>query len=126
MKSNVIKNTDENTTNKFLGSYITSMHTFPDRSYISIGVKDGTETIYIMIFKKCGYGNKKYDNPTVKIVMDAFSKGIPIAFVYTESKQSNVMVCAYTNFSVDTSRVQTVVAAVEDFAEVTDDGDLPF
>ena len=132
MKSNVIKNTDENTTNKILGSYITSMHTFPDRSYISIGVKDGTETIYIMIFKRCGYGNKKYDNPTVKIVMDAFSKGIPIAFVYTESKQSNVMVCAYTNFSVDTSRVQTVVAeektaaAVEDFAEVTDDGDLPF
>ena len=63
---------------------------------------------------------------------NAFSEGIPIAFVYTESTQSNAMVCAYTNFSVDTSRVQTVVAeektaaAVEDLAEVTDDGDLPF
>ena len=115
MKSNIIKNSTENTKNKFLGGYINSLNNYPERSYISIGVKDDNETIYIMIFKKCGYGKNKYTNPTVKIVMDAFDKGIPIAFVYTESEQSNVMLCAYTNFSSTCSSNETTEKFKEDF-----------
>ena len=66
MNSYTIPNAKENEENKFLGGYITGMHPYPDRSYISISMRDGVKTIYIMIFKKCGFGNKKYDNPTVK------------------------------------------------------------
>lgn len=99
MKSNNIPNAKADTKNKFLGSYITSMHDYPNRSYISVGMKDGTETIYIMIFKKSGYGNKKYTNPLVKIIKDAFEQSIPVACVYNEGTAANVMISAYTNFS---------------------------
>lgn len=103
MNSYTIPNSKENEENKFLGGYITGMHPYPDRSYISISMRDGVKTIYIMIFKKSGFGNKKYDNPTVKIVMDAFEKGIPITCVYTQGEMANVMHCVYTNFSLDYS-----------------------
>ncbi len=106
MKSNNIPNSKENTTNKFLGSYITGLKDYPDRSYISISLKDGTETVYIMIFKQAGYGKKKYNNPLVKIITDAYYKSIPIACVYTEGESCNVMLCAYTNFSVDCSSAE--------------------
>lgn len=103
MNSYTIPNAKENEENKFLGGYITGMQPYPDRSYISISMRDGVKTIYIMIFKKCGFGNKKYDNPTVKIVMDAFEKGIPITCIYAQGEMANVMHCVYTNFSVDYS-----------------------
>ena len=52
MQSYTIQNAKENEENKFLGGYITGMHPYPDRSYISISMRDGVKTIYIMIFKK--------------------------------------------------------------------------
>ena len=99
MQSYTIQNAKENEENKFLGGYITGMHPYPDRSYISISMKDGTQTIYIMIFKKCGFGNRKYDNPTVKIVMDAFEKRYSYNLhIHTRSNGKCYALCIYKLF----------------------------
>lgn len=45
MNSYTIPNSKENEENKFLGGYITGMHPYPDRSYISISMRDGVKTI---------------------------------------------------------------------------------
>ena len=97
-------------TNYFLGGYILDLKPFPDRSYISIAMKsyneknpDG-ETVFIMIYKKSGFGDKKYDNPSVKVAMDAFAQNIPIACCYYDDIESNKMVCCYANFTADKNK----------------------
>ena len=79
-----------------------------ERKYISIKMKDGDDTIDIMVFKESGYKNKKYPNPLVKLVIDAYEQKIPIACVYNEQPESNVMECVYTNFSVNAAVAEEV------------------
>jgi hypoxanthine phosphoribosyltransferase len=60
--------------NYFLGGYISNLIDNPDKSYISIAMKsfnsEKSETIFIMVYRKAGYGDNKYINPMVKIVKD--------------------------------------------------------
>ncbi|MBE6780974.1 MAG: hypothetical protein E7545_08350 [Ruminococcaceae bacterium] len=110
MKSNKLSN---NKNNCFLGGYITYLKRFDgidgdERKYISIKMKDGDDTIDIMVFKESGYKNKKYPNPLVKLVIDAYEQKIPIACVYNEQPESNVMECVYTNFSVNAAVAEKV------------------
>ena len=105
--------------NYFLGGYISNLIDNPDKPYLSIAMKsydrEKSKTVFIMIFRMSGYGDNKYPNPTAQIVKDAFEKHIPICCVYyNDNGQGNKMSCCYANFSV------------EKYAEVTDDGDLPF
>jgi hypothetical protein len=105
--------------NYFLGGYISNLIDNPVKSYISISMKsfnsESSETIFIMVYRKAGYGDKKYPNPMAKIVKDAFEKHIPICCVYyNDNGKGNKMSCCYANFSVDK------------YAEVTNDGNLPF
>ena len=64
--------------NYFLGGYISNLIDNPDKSYISISMKsfndESSKTIFIMVYRKAGYGDNKYTNPMVKIVKDAFEK----------------------------------------------------
>ena len=92
--------------NYFLGGYISNLIDNPDKSYISISMKsfndESSKTIFIMVYRKAGYGDNKYINPMVKIVKDAFEKHIPISCVYyDDGKGGNKMSCCYANFSVD-------------------------
>ena len=68
--------------NYFLGGYISNLIDNPDKSYVSISMKsfndESSKTIFIMVYRKAGYGDNKYTNPMVKIVKDAFEKHIPI------------------------------------------------
>jgi hypothetical protein len=110
MKSNKLSN-DKN--NCFLGGYITYLKRFDgidgnERKYISIKMKDGDDTIDIMVFKESGYKKKKYPNPLVKLVIDAYEQKLPIACVYNEQPESNVMECVYTNFSVNATVAEEV------------------
>ena len=109
MKSNKLSNEKNN---NFLGGYITYLKRYDgidgdERKYISIKMKDGDDTIDIMIFKQCGY-KTKYANPLVKLVIDAYEQKIPIACVYNEQAESNVMECVYTNFSVNAAVAEEV------------------
>lgn len=109
MKSNKLSNEKNN---NFLGGYITYLKRYDgidgdERKYISIKMKDGDDTIDIMIFKQCGY-KTKYANPLVKLVIDAYEQKIPIACVYNEQPESNVMECVYTNFSVNAAVAEEV------------------
>lgn len=132
MQSYKINNSKTNESNYFLGGYIISLNDYEDRSYISIGMKssskNGSEPVFIMIFRQCGYGNKKYDNPTIKIILDAFEKGLPIACVYNHNAQRNVMLCAYTNFSLNDAEQECNVSGAtspDEFIDISDE-DLPF
>lgn len=110
MKSNKLSNKKNN---NFLGGYITYLKRYDgndgdERNYISIKMKDGDDTIDIMIFKTSGYNKKKYPSPLVKLVIDAYEQKIPIACVYNEQPESNVMECVYTNFSVNAAVAEEV------------------
>ena len=64
MKSNKLSNEKNN---NFLGGYITYLKRYDgidgdERKYISIKMKDGDETIDIMIFKQCGYKTTNQKN----------------------------------------------------------------
>ena len=105
--------------NYFLGGYISNLIDNPDKSYISISMKsfndESSKTIFIMVYRKAGYGDNKYINPMVKIVKDAFEKHIPICCVYyNDNGKGNKMSCCYANFSADK------------YAEVSNDGEMPF
>ena len=105
--------------NYFLGGYISNLIDNPDKSYISIAMKsfnnESSKTIFIMVYRKSGYGDNQYINPMVKIVKDAFEKHIPICCVYyNDNGRGNKMSCCYANFSV------------VKYADVTNDGELPF
>lgn len=134
MKAQKLNNKKDN---YFIGGYITNLIAYPDRSYISISMKsfNGTddETIYIMIFKKSGFGNKKYTNPTVKILEDAYSQKVPVACVYYNNGDCNVMSCCYANFTANGNMeyAQEIDPTEEDFptrsTAVTDENDeFPF
>ena len=92
--------------NYFLGGYISNLIDNPDKSYISISMKsfndESSKTIFIMVYRKAGYGDNKHPNPMAKVVKDAFEKHIPISCVYyNDNGKGNKMSCCYANFSAD-------------------------
>lgn len=129
MKAQKLNNKKDN---YFIGGYITNLIAYPDRSYISISMKSfnetSEETIYIMIFKKCGFGSKKYSNPTIKILEDAFAQRLPVACVYYNNGDCNVMSCCYANFTTSAkANITEETDAAADFALLNDDNaELPF
>lgn len=97
----------KNKENYFLGGYIIDLKPYPEKSYISIAMKsfnakkDKDEIVFIMIYKKSGFGNNQHPNPSVQIVMDAYEKNIPIACCYYDDGPSNKMICCYANFTAE-------------------------
>ena len=88
----------------FVGSYIRNIIDYADRSYISVMLSPGNKgeagaPIYIMVFKETGF-KKKVTNPMVQILRDAFVNRMPVACVYYDNGQGNVMQCVYTNFFI--------------------------
>ena len=96
--------------NYFLGGYILDLKAYPERSYISISMnsfdnkKGKNEPVFIMVYKKCGFGDKKYANPLIQIITDAHEKNIPIACCYYNDGDSNKMICCYANFTAEENK----------------------
>lgn len=89
------------------GGFISSLCKFDGtvdgiiKNYISLDLKtfdevnDKTETIRIMV-SKYFYSN---ENPRVKVLIDAFEKGVPVACVYHAGAKGNWLQECYVNFS---------------------------
>lgn len=83
----------------FAGGYISSYVELNDKSFDSFDLSLDDEKVRIMIFHK----SYKTDNPLIKILKDAYAKHIPIACVYYDSIDGNVLQYAYVNFSSSSS-----------------------